>query len=225
MKKKNFAIVIIIALLAITNLQAQVTFKPGINAGLNIATLTNSELNAKADFYIGAFGAIKFSKFYTLQPEITYSRQGGKGNVVMETDDYNYPVDRPLSDPSLINPDFIVQRMGNVNVSLQYISSLTINKFHFNEKFYVLVGPFLDILITDNIKVSPEKYKKRYTKDADVDLGIVGGLGYSLNKNIAFETRVKKGVVGALINQNDYSGSGRNNLVYQFGIAYTFSKK
>ncbi|PAM92693.1 hypothetical protein B4N84_21410 [Flavobacterium sp. IR1] len=216
MKKKNFAIVIIIALLAITNLQAQVTFKPGINAGLNIATLTNSELNAKADFYIGAFGAIKFSKFYTLQPEITYSRQGGKGEVNL-----GY-----LYTPSPQNGmEWPPEMYANVNVSLQYISSITINKFYFSENFYALAGPFLDILIVDNIKVDYERSADSFTKDADIDLGIVGGLGYSLNKNIAFEARVKKGVVGAFINQNDYSGSGRNNLVYQLGIAYTFSKK
>jgi len=220
MKKKNFAIVIIIAVLAITNLQAQVTFKPGINAGLNIATLTKTELNAKADFYIGGFGAIKFSKFYTLQPEITYSRQGAKGDVDMGYMDFNQ-VGNTIVDPSMLPRMYV-----NVNASLHYISFLTINKFYFNEKFYALAGPFFDILIVDNIKVSPKQNFERFTKDADVDLGIVGGLGYSLNNNIAFEARVKRGLVGALINQYNYSyDSNSNNLVYQFGIAYTFSKK
>ncbi|WP_346983397.1 outer membrane beta-barrel protein [Chryseobacterium sp. POE27] len=76
---------------------AQVTFNPGIRAGANFSHFTNKaqwysyldfdysnsaeakmDFKTKTDFYIGLFGNIRFAKFYALQPEINYSRQGGK---------------------------------------------------------------------------------------------------------------------------------------------------
>ncbi|MEZ0130174.1 hypothetical protein AB9T88_10605 [Flavobacterium sp. LBUM151] len=80
MNNRNLAFALL-AFFAFAKTQAQVTFRPGIQAGINISKITDSGLDSKTDFYIGAFGALKLSKFYTLQPEITYSKQGGKGTA------------------------------------------------------------------------------------------------------------------------------------------------
>jgi hypothetical protein len=73
--------------------QAQVTFKPGLRAGANFSHFTkgddygyyydtdynyvnDSNFSSKTDFYVGFYGALKLSKYYTLQPEINYSAQG-----------------------------------------------------------------------------------------------------------------------------------------------------
>lgn len=199
----------------IFQVQAQVTFRPGIQAGINISKLTDSNLGNKTDFYIGAFGALKLSKFYTLQPELTYSRQGGKGNLSMGT--------TTIYD-SGTNSYFTTGRQeANVNASLQYISGITINKFNFTESFYVLVGPFCDILIADTFKVDPKDKERNFNKGQDIDLGIIGGLGYSLKNGVSFETRIKKGLTDAFTN---YYANGANstNLVYQIGATYTFGK-
>lgn len=213
MNLKNLAI-IAIAFFSFAKVKAQVTFKPGINAGINISTITNNDLDSKTDFYIGGFGALKLGKVYTLQPELTYSRQGAKGTANMGT--------FSTYDPQT-NSYIITNESGNVNVSLQYISALTINKFNFTENFYVLVGPFADILIADKIKVNSQSSGSNINKGEDIDLGIVAGLGYRFNNNIAFEARIKKGLTNAYINYADERGDG-TNLVFQFGAAYTFGK-
>lgn len=212
-KKINF--ILFITILGLTKLQAQVTFRPGIHAGVNLSKLTNSELGSKADFYIGGFGALKLSNFYTLQPELTYSRQGGKGTESMGTTS-NY-------DP-ITNSYTTINQSGTVNATLQYISALTISKFNFNEKVYVLVGPFADILIADNFKVEPKENERNFHKGEDIDFGLVGGFGYSLKNGVSFETRIKKGLITSYYNDYEYSDNS-NNLVFQFGATYTFGKK
>jgi hypothetical protein len=213
MNNRNLAFALL-AFFAFAKIQAQVTFRPGIQAGVNVSKITDSGLDSKTDFYIGAFGALKLSKFYTLQPEITYSIQGGKGTASMGTNS--------IYDPQT-NSYATIYESGTVNASLQYISALTINKINFNENFYVLAGPFFDILIADDIKVNPADKEGNFNKGEDIDLGLTGGLGYSLKNGIAFEARIKKGLTNAFTNYYTYS-DGNNNLVFQFGAAYTFGK-
>ncbi|SHL68365.1 outer membrane beta-barrel protein [Flavobacterium chilense] len=214
MNIKNLAIVTFV-FFAFTKIQSQVTFRPGIQAGVNISKLTATDLDSKTDFYIGAFGALKLGRVYTLQPELTYSRQGGKGTANMgTTSTYN-----PATNSYITTYD-----SGTVDASLQYISALTINKFNFTESFYALAGPFADILIADDIKVNPKTKEHSFNKGDDIDLGIIAGLGYSLKNGIAFEARVKKGFTNAFTNYYDES-SDSNNLVFQFGATYTFGKK
>jgi hypothetical protein len=91
MKKKYFLLFALISGLSF----AQVTFNPGIRLGANISHLTNGDnsywyndeqsyyqfgpekltLNQKLIF-ISAFRQYTFAKFYALQPEVYYSRQG-----------------------------------------------------------------------------------------------------------------------------------------------------
>lgn len=201
MTKQNLAI-IAVTFFAFLTTQAQVTFKPGVHAGINISKLTNTDLGNKTDFYVGGFGALKLGRVYTLQPELTYSRQGGKGTAYM----------------------LATQNKENIDVSLQYISALTINKFNFTPNVYALAGPFADILIANDIKSNSNNMVSNFSKGEDVDFGVVAGLGYSLKNGIAFEARIKKGFTNAYINYSDESGDA-NNLVFQFGAAYTFGKK
>ncbi|TYA73961.1 porin family protein [Seonamhaeicola marinus] len=60
---------------------SQTTIRPGARIGANFANITNTEFDNKTDFYIGAFATIKFADFYRLQPEINYSKQGGKSDI------------------------------------------------------------------------------------------------------------------------------------------------
>lgn len=212
---KKTPLILFFILLIVMKTQAQVTFKPGIQAGINISKLTDSNLGNKTDFYIGGFGALKFSKFYTLQPELTYSRQGAKGNAKMGSTSYY---------DATTNNYITIYNEGSVDVSLHYISAITINKLNFNDNFYVVAGPFFDILVADTFKVEPKGNERSFTKGGDIDLGIIGGLGYSLKNGVSFEARVKKGLTNSY--SNDYSyGNDNTNLVFQFGATYTFKTK
>jgi hypothetical protein len=213
MTKKTF-LLSIIAILSLTKIHAQVTFRPGIQAGVTISKLTNSGLNSKTDFYIGGFGALKLSKFYTLQPELIYSRQGGKGTV----DGFYYI---RLED----GQSQTVYETRSMDISLQYLSFVTINKFNLTENFYIVAGPFLDFMVGNQFKIDKSNgFFAAISKGEDIDFGIIGGVGFSLPKGISFEARIKKGTRDAF---DDVTGSGtvNTNLVYQIGATYTFGKK
>jgi hypothetical protein len=75
--KKSLAIFVFIFLGTLVS-NAQFEFKPGVRGGLNLSKVTNFDADSKTDFFVGGQFELKFVKFYSLQPELTYSRQGFK---------------------------------------------------------------------------------------------------------------------------------------------------
>lgn len=214
---------------AFAQTQAQVTFKPGIRAGANFSHFTQgddyystyydqntgqnvrvpqADFTSKTDFYIGLYGALKLTKYYTLQPELNYSRQGSK---------IEYFDDQTLS-------------MRKTQFDVSYISVGVINKFTFSDKFNVHIGPTIDIL-TDksrNAFYEPNDYNNDYfyyssynDSDSDIDLAFVLGLGFNFTKNLGIEARIKKGIIPVL----DFSDNDHTNVVFSAGLTYTFDLK
>ncbi|PBJ12652.1 porin family protein [Flavobacterium sp. ACN6] len=198
---KKIALIAFVLFIGIST-QAQVKVSPGLRGGLNVSTLTNIDYNnSKTDFYVGGLVNIKFNKFFSLQPEITYSRQGDEGREdIGNGNNYRY-----------------------VNYELNYITLGAVAKFNFNGGgFHILAGPSLDIKIDDNyINTNPEDY----------DLAIVGGVGYTLPNGLTLEARIKQGLVdiygyNGFYNDNDYYYDDVIlNQVFQIGISYTFKTK
>lgn len=218
--------------LAFSQVEAQVTFSPGLRAGANFSHFTQGDLGSnyyydnnyfepnmgqqirlpeskftsKTDFYVGFYGALRLTKFYTLQPEVTYSRQGSK------LESYS---------PA---PNGIVRKMDS-QFDLSYISVGIINKFTFNDKFNMHIGPTIDILAeqSGNSNFPPQNFNNNYyyydsyNANSDIDLAFVFGLGYNFTKNIGIEARVKKGVIPVL-DWSDY----HTNVVFSAGLTYTF---
>ena len=186
-------------------MSAQVTFKPGLRAGASFSNFSNTRSDYKTDFYVGGFGEIKLTKFYTLQPEITYSQQGADN--VKTIIRYNN------------GQDVIESR----NLEIDYLSLAMINKFTFNGGFQLQVGPTLDFRIQDNLL-----YQK-----SDVDLAFIMGIAYKLKSGLTFEARFKKGLVDVL-DSDIYESSRDNdefwladyntNISFQLGISYPFGK-
>ena len=186
--------------------QAQVTVSPGIKGGLTLSRLTNIDDNGlKSDFYAGGLVAIKFNKYFTLQPEITYSRQGSEGRYYSEQ-----------------NPDFGTRAKYELN----YLSLDAVAKFHFGgQGFHILAGPSADFKTSDNFG--------RYGFDPiDFDFSIIAGVGYSLPNGLTFEARFKQGFVDIYgydgleyDDDNYYYEDLILNQVFQIGISYTFKVK
>ena len=141
--------ILIIALLAFFGMtQAQVTFKPGLRGGVNFSHFTKGDnynydnngnyvsgsngkkFSSKTDFYLGFYGALHLTKYYTLQPEIDYSRQG----AVYKSNNGS----------------------GNVDLNVSYLSIAIVNKFTFSEKFNVHVGPTIDFQVEDDFPTDNE---------------------------------------------------------------------
>lgn len=187
---------------------AQITVKPGVRAGLNLATITNLDADMKADFYVGGFVGIKLAKFYTLQPELNYSRQGANSARF-------YAYNGGFPSPSFIEKDY----------ELQYVSLAIMNKFTFAETFYAIVGPTLDFKVGDN-------FNNIEDEDAlGVDFALNGGVGYTFYKGLSIEARYKLGLVDVFgdIYNDDFDDNDNGNYdevklnsVLQIGLAYTF---
>lgn len=193
---------------------AQVTVKPGVRAGLNLANFTNTDFDTKADFYVGGLVAIKLAKFYTLQPELTYSRQGAKGQYYEYNDFNNF-------DPIVQNTYIIRDR----DYSLQYVSLAVMNRFDIVQGFHGIVGPTLDFRVGDNF---PDELGREL---ADVDFALNGGFGYTLPMGLTVEARYKLGLVdifGYNFEDDYYNESSEDyddiylNSVFQIGVSYTF---
>lgn len=182
---------------------SQVTIKPGLRAGVNFSKITQTDLDSKTDFYAGGFAAIKLSRFYVLQPEVNYSRQGAEGEF------------------SYIDFNSGTDVTENVDLSLEYLSFAIVNKFTFNDAFNVHFGPTLDFLVNNNHAVYSEG-----------DIGVTAGIGYKLPFGLEIEARVKKGffdIVDEYQSGYDYYygyyEDTNTNFAFQLGLSYSFDMK
>jgi hypothetical protein len=210
MKKVFF--IVFFTILGVLQSGAQVSFKPGIKAGLNFSKFTNSETSSKKDFYLGGLLNIKFNKIYTLQPELIYSKQGA-----FKTE---YP---------LMNYDPMVSyQTRKVEYTLNYLSFGVMNEFTIGNGFYFVAGPSLDFKVADN-------FNENYASDPiGFDLAFVGGIGYSFPNVLSLDARFKQGLVDIFGNNfntnNDTNGNGNYdeivlNQLFQLGISYSFDLK
>ncbi|WP_281321872.1 outer membrane beta-barrel protein [Flavobacterium aestivum] len=133
-------LILLLSFFGILQAQAQVSFRPGLRAGANFSHFTkggdyyyynpngsiqsgpNVHYDTKTDFYIGFYGALKLSKYYTLQPEIDYSSQGSEYRS--STNSAKFDVD--------------------------YLSFEVLNKFTFGNQFNLHFGPTLDFVVNKN---------------------------------------------------------------------------
>jgi hypothetical protein len=135
-------LILLFTFFGILQAKAQVSFRPGLRGGANFSHFTRGnnyyyydpynpsnnvsesvDYTTKTDFYLGFYGALKLSKYYTLQPEIDYSAQGS-----------NY---RSSTNNS-------------INLDVDYLSFAVLNKFTFSDRFNVHFGPTLDFVVDKN---------------------------------------------------------------------------
>ncbi|AIG30986.1 hypothetical protein IA01_11210 [Flavobacterium psychrophilum] len=207
---KKLFIVAIIALLGVVQAEAQVTFKPGLRGGLNFAHFTKGDyyndsstninvdkFSSKTDFYLGFYGALHLTKYYTLQPEIDYSNQGSTINYIDRNN---------------------ISRDTKLNAS--YLSIAVINKFTFN-KFNVLLGPSLDFVVDKNFHVEND-VDLTFQLGAGFDITKNFGIEARIKKGIvpAYKSNNYNGV-GYYSN----SRADHTNVVFSLGATYTFDIK
>lgn len=208
---KKITVIAFVLCIGIIKSNAQVKVSPGFRGGLNISDLSNMPENSssKSDFYVGALMAIKFNKYFTLQPELNYSRQGSEIRL------------------SYLDFDNNTSRRRSQKAEINYLTLGAVAKFNFKGKgFHVLAGPSIDFKTNDN-------FDKFGENPVDVDFAIVGGVGYTLPNGLTFEARLKQGLVDIYgYDRYDYDNENRRyydditlNQVFQIGISYTFKVK
>lgn len=197
---RKFVLIAFVLLIGI-QAKAQVKVSPGLRGGLNVSTLTNIDDNSsKTDFYVGGLVNIKFNKFFSVQPEINYSRQGDEGRYLENG------------------------RYYSEKYELNYITLGAVAKFNFGGGgFHLLAGPSLDLKVSDNyINTNPEDFDLAFvggigytlpnglTFEARLKQGLIdiyGYNGYDYDNNGYYYNDV-------ILNQ-----------VFQIGISYTFKTK
>ena len=122
-------LIIILCLLGITQSFAQSKLTPGIRAGWTMSTVANMGGDYRTNFYIGLQLPVNFTNFYTLQPEVNYSRQG-------------------VNDIQIY--DFNSESIRTTNLTLDYIDINAISKFKLN-KITLQAGPGIAFLANSSI--------------------------------------------------------------------------
>lgn len=218
-------LVVVIALIGFSQAEAQVTFKPGVRAGVNFSHFTQGdelsyydssfgtdddlEFKSKTDFYVGFYGALRLTRYYTLQPEITYSRQGSKFNHSYFNSYYDNNIGQYVERE--------IRNSGQYDIS--YLSIAVINKFTFNDRFNLHVGPTIDFIVEKEGDVINSSYDNG--RPTDVDLAFVAGFGFNATKNFGIEARIKKGIVPVI----ETSYNDHTNVNFSIGATYTFDLK
>lgn len=190
------------------------TVQPVLRGGMNTSEINGIKGDNKTDFYLGASLALNLSRFYTLQPEITFSNQGGE-NIYKLEKVYNSATGKY---------DYIGTYK---NFDLQYLSIGVANKFYVTPRrdFHLLVAPSLDILLDDgfdNSRISSDGYYYDNYNDNDItgfDLAFAFGAGYEFPFGLGVEARYKVGIIDILDFFSD--GNSKNNVV-QLGLNYKF---
>lgn len=197
---KKVTLIAFVLFIGLMTSQAQVKVSPGLRGGLNFSTLTNIDDNkTKTDFYLGGLVDIKFNKYFSLQPEITYSRQGDEGRY------------------------FENGRYYSEKYELNYITLGAVAKFNFGGSgFHVLAGPSLDFKVDDNyLNSDPEGFDMAIV--AGVGYTLPNGLAFEARIKQGFiDIYGYDGI-------EDFNGNGNFdevilNQVFQLGISYTFKR-
>ncbi len=198
----------IVTLTVLTTSYAQVNF--GLRGGLNLSDYSNLQSDKKTDLYFGALLSVKLGDLYTLQPELTYSKEGTKlkGNY---------------------------DKIKSNTISADFFSVAIINKFNVADRAHILFGPYLDIRMSENVDFinnDNNNYYNYYESVTNaVDIGFIGGIGFEVSKSLTIEARFKQGFIdtfdlGRVDASNQYYNyNSHKNQVIQLGIAYKFNLK
>jgi len=192
---KNLIIVLVLFVFCNSALsQSKARF--GMRGGLNMANIAELDSELKNDFYAGAFIGIKFSKQFTLQPELNYSRQGAKLNGIV-----NENFDEIILDYLSLSILAKVYAVKNLHFIFgQYLAVNLYDNLNHNNTFFFL--PHLDVGFVVGIGFD---IISNLTMEARYNYGLIDV--YSQNSEDLFVQRA----------------NGRNiNKVIQLGLAYKF---
>ena len=193
--------IILITFLSCSFINAQVEIKPGIKVGMNIAGLSNLEENGGASsekitaFHIGATLSFKFARFYTLQPEILYSKQGSD----YKTFGFN----------------------GTQSIELSYLSIPVNNKFYIGASgINFQIAPVIDILLNHKNVNDPQTVDIALAGAIGYDIGngLVMSIGYKQGLTDLFGRNVDDGYG---YETTDVSELILNNVI-QLSVGYQF---
>jgi len=171
--------------------------KFGAKVALNVASLTGDVDNASSliGFQIGGFAEIKISEKFAIQPELMYSAQGVKENILGEE---------------------FTTKLGYINIPVMA-------KYYVAKSFSLEAGPQIGFLTSAITKaeengVSVEVDVKDYT--SSVDFGFNFGAGYDFTEKLFGGLRYNLGLSN--VSDVPYDDSSAKNSVFSVSLGYKF---
>lgn len=197
--KKFIAMAVCLACTSIVLSQSKANL--GLKAGANISSLSNADLESKVNAYGGIFLNIDFTDLYELQPEVSYSNQGGK------------------------------TKENNDTLNLEYISLSIANHFFVNrdDRFFLSLVPSIDFDIDDSFIGLINRGDDGGNDVTFIDITIGAGLGYRFDNGLAIEARYKRGLIDVYsgsfhsFESEQYEDENQFNSVFQIGLSYRFN--
>ena len=155
-------------------------------------------------FHIGGFVDVKISEKFSIQPELLYSTQGSKFNMVVNDGNTDYNTEN--------------------TIKLAYINIPVMFKYYATEKFSLEAGPQIGFLTNSEIEVNV--LGQSVTQDAkelfeSIDFGLNLGAGYDITKNISAGIRYNFGLVNVAKTEAGSNDSIKNN-VFSISVGYKF---
>ena len=171
---KKIIFVAVLCFLGLSQSNAQFSFKPGLRGGVNFSHFSQDDQNSdgttttygsKTDFYLGFYGALHLTKYYTLQPEVDYSRQGSNvGSVSLQATYLSFEVINKFTFTDKFNVhigptvDFLVEKNFDADseVDLAFVAGV---EYSFTKNFGIEarvkkgIVPVLDYLDADHDNV------------------------------------------------------------------------
>ncbi len=181
----------------------------GIKGGLNVANQNYSGDGAPSPsaiigFHVGGFADIKISEKFSIQPELLYSTQGSKFNLLVNTNGSNYDTENTFL--------------------LSYINIPVMFKYYATEKFSLEAGPQIGFMVDSKLKT--DVIGQSVTQDAkdlfeSVDFGLNLGAGYDITKKISAGIRYNFGLTNVMKTESG-DNSEIKNSVFSLSVGYKF---
>lgn len=172
---KFFLVGLILSLMISTTAMSQ-NANVGIKGGLNVYNVVNDN-NAGADskvgFHVGLLGHVHLSDQWALQPELTYSVQGGQSTIVG----------------------------ADVKLNLNYINVPVLLQYMFDNGFRIQAGPQLGLLVSAKMNNSETDVKDNF-ENFDLGIG-VGVSYINPASSLGFDARYNVGLSNINVTSND----------------------
>lgn len=215
MMKKILFLCVCLVVTTTTYSQSPFGIKAGFNGGYlreSLAEGVDHKINP--DFYIGVFTSIPIGAGVMLQPEIVYSRQGGRYSATISEENSSDIIDQKA-----------IVRLGYLNIPL-------LIKYEVAKGVFVNMGPQLGINLNGRSEMSSEYrhgddgYSPISYEEGDIaaltscDFSLVVGFEYMLTSQLNISARYNLG----LTNITKVENASLNNRVFQIGVGYRLFK-
>jgi hypothetical protein len=195
---KKSILLVAIALLGFTTMQAQEYVMFGAKGGVNFTNMTSDgfdDNNSRTGFHLGLLAEIPLSERFSVQPEVLYSTQGTEATMAGISRDYQ----------------------------LDYIQVPVIAKFYLIEGLALEVGPSFNFLVDEERTLASGESEASMDTDFGSGFEFGGALGASYNFRGGFFVagRYTQGFTDAF-DSNNWDGDAVNNNGFQLGVGLMF---